>query len=297
MPTIDLPQGTINYRVTGPDDAKRPVVFVHGFLVNGELWHGVQDALARQGVRSYAPDWPLGSHTTPMNPDADQTPRGLARTIIAFLEALDLDDVTLVGNDSGGALSQFTVDTDHRRIGRLVLTNCDAFDQFPPSPFDKLMATGQTPAGLLALLTPTRVTAVRHSPAGFGLLVAGKLDAEQTRRWVDPCLDSAEIRRDTAKFLKGIEPDELLDVATRLPSFDKPVLLVWGDADRFFKVDFARRLANVFPNATLVEVAGGKTFLPLDEPGRVADEIAKAFYSDSAPAGIDPAMANSSSAS
>jgi pimeloyl-ACP methyl ester carboxylesterase len=297
MPTIDLPHGTINYRVTGPADAKRPVVFVHGFLVNGELWAGVQDALATQGVRSYAPDWPLGSHTIPMNADADQTPRGLARTIISFLEALDLDDVTIVGNDSGGALTQFTIDTDHTRIGRVVLTNCDAFDQFPPSPFDKLMAVGQTPAGLLGLLTPTRVTAVRHSPAGFGLLVSGKLDAEQTRRWVDPCLESADVRRDTAKFLKGIEPAELLDVATRLTAFDKPVLLVWGDADRFFKVDFARRLADVFPNATLVEVQGGKTFLPLDDPGRVADEIAAAFYSDSAPAGVDPAMANSSPAS
>jgi pimeloyl-ACP methyl ester carboxylesterase len=230
-----------------------------------------------------------------MHADADQTPRGLARTIIAFLEALDLDDVTLVGNDSGGALSQFTIDTDHTRIGRLVLTNCDAFDQFPPSPFDKLMAVGQTSAGLLGLLTPTRVTAVRHSPAGFGLLVNGKLDPEQTRRWVEPALQSAEIRRDTAKFLKGIEPDELLDVATRLTSFDKPVLLVWGNADRFFKIDFARRLAQVFPNATLVEVEGGRTFLPLDEPERVADEIAGAFYAGSAtaPAGSDPEMANS----
>jgi pimeloyl-ACP methyl ester carboxylesterase len=295
MPQIELPQGTINYRVTGPDDATRPVVFVHGFLVNGELWAGVQDALARQGVRSYAPDWPLGSHTIAMNADADQTPRGLARTIVSFLEALELDDVTLVGNDSGGALSQFVVDTDHSRLGRLVLTNCDAFENFPPSPFDKLMAAGSTSAGLLALLTPTRVTAVRHSPAGFGLLVNKPLDADLTRRWVMPPLEDAGVRRDTTKFLKGIDPKELLDVATRLPAFDKPVLLVWGGADRFFKLDFARRLADVFPDSRLVEVEGGRTFLPLDEPQRVADEIAGAFYagSDTAPAGIDPAIANS----
>ncbi len=297
MPTIDLPQGTINYRVTGPDDAKQPVVFVHGFLVNGELWHGVQDVLARHGVRSYAPDWPLGSHTIPMNADADQTPRGLARMIISFLEALELDDVTLVGNDSGGALSQFTVDTDHTRIGRLVLTNCDAFEEFPPSPFDKLMAVGRTSAGLLTLLTPARVTAVRHSPAVFGMLVNKPLNAEQTLRWLTPSLDDTGVRRDTAKFLKGIKPEELLDVSTRLHTFEKPVLLVWGGADRFFKIDFARRLATIFPNARLVEVEGGRTFLPLDEPERVGEEIAAAFYSDNAPAGIDPAMANSSSAS
>jgi pimeloyl-ACP methyl ester carboxylesterase len=299
MPTIELPQGTINYRVTGPEDAQRPVVFVHGFLVNGELWHGVQDALARHGVRSYAPDWPLGSHTIPMHADADQTPRGLARTIVGFLEALGLDDVTIAGNDSGGALTQFVLDSDHARIGRVVLTNCDAFENFPPSPFDKLMAAASTPAGMLALLTPTRVTAVRHSPAGFGLLVDKPLDAEMTRRWVEPALSDAGVRRDTAKFLKGIDKNDLLDVSTRLHTFDKPVLLVWGAADRFFKPEFARRLAAVFPNARLVEVAGGKTFLPLDDPERVADEIAAEFYAGagSAPAGSDPAMANSSPAS
>jgi pimeloyl-ACP methyl ester carboxylesterase len=295
MPTIDLPHGTINYRVAGPDDAKPPVVFVHGFLVNGELWHGVQDALARNGVRSYAPDWPLGSHTIPMNADADQTPRGLARTIISFLEALDLDDVTIAGNDSGGALTQFVLDTDHTRIGRVVLTNCDAFDNFPPSPFDKLMAAGSTAAGLLALLTPTRVTAVRHSPAGFGLLVNSKLDAAMTRRWVEPALENAGVRRDTAKFLKGIKPAELLDVSTRLTAFAKPVLLVWGNADRFFKLEFAQRLADLFPQGRLVAVEGGRTFIPLDDPVRVAEEIVKAYYS--APAGIDPLVANSSSAS
>jgi len=295
MPSIDLPQGTINYRAAGPEGAEKPVVFVHGFLVNGELWTGVADALARHGVRSYAPDWPLGSHTIALNPDTDQTPRGVARTIIAFIEALGLEDVTLVGNDSGGAISQFLVDTDHSRIGRLVLTNCDAFDQFPPSPFDKLMKTGSTPAGLLALLTPTRATAIRHSPAGFGLLVNKPLDPDLSRRWVMPSLDDSDVRRDTAKFLKAIDKNELLDVATRLMNFDKPVLLVWGAADRFFKVDFARRLAQVFPDATLVEVEGGRTFLPLDEPDRVADEIAAKFYagSETAPAGSDPAMAKS----
>jgi pimeloyl-ACP methyl ester carboxylesterase len=275
VPTIDLPQGSINYRIAGPEDsAAPPVVFVHGFLVNGELWTGVADALAAHGVRSYAADWPLGSHTTAMQVDADQTPRGVARTVVAFIEALGLDDVTLVGNDSGGAISQFLIDTDPRRIGRLVLTNCDAFDKFPPPPFDQLFKAGRSATGLRALLAPMRATPVRHSPAGFGMLVAKPLDAALTRRWVQPCLQDAGVRRDTAKFLKGVDKTDLLDVSTRLPGFEKPVLLIWGDADRFFKVDFARRLAKTFPNARLIEVPGGRTFLPLDEPELVAREIA-----------------------
>jgi pimeloyl-ACP methyl ester carboxylesterase len=278
MPSVVLPGGTLNYRVAGPEDAARPVVFLHGFLVNGELWTGVAEALAARGVRSYAPDLPLGSHTTALSPDADMTPRGVARMVIAFLEALELDDVTLVGNDSGGAISQFLLDTDHARIGRLVLTNCDAFDKFPPPPFDQLFKAGRSRRGLKALLMPMRATSLRHSPLGFGMLVNQPLDPALTRRWVDPCLTDAGVLRDTVAFLKGVDSRQLLDVSTRLHQFDKPVLLVWGDADRFFKLDFARRLGETFPDARLVEVRGGRTFHPLDDPQRVAAEIESAFY-------------------
>lgn len=277
MPTVSLSNGTIEYRVVGPADAARPVVFVHGFLVNGELWSGVADVLARHGVRSYAPTWPLGSHAIAMAPDADQTPRGVARTVIEFLEALDLEDVTLVGNDSGGAISQFVIDTDPSRIGRLVLTNCDAFDQFPPAPFDRLFRLLSTPRRIRFAIAPTRLRAVRHSALGFGLLVRRPLPADVTARWVAPCGEDAGVRRDTAKFLRAVDAGELLDVAARLGGFSRPVLLVWGAADRFFRVEFARRLAQVFPDARLVEVEGGRTFLPLDEPQRVADEIVAAF--------------------
>ena len=278
MPSVALPRGTLNYRVAGPDDAPRPVVFAHGFLVNGELWTGVAEALAARGVRSYAPDLPLGSHTIALGPGADQTPRGVARLIVSFLEALELEDVTLVGNDSGGALSQFLIDTDPTRVGRLVLTNCDAFDKFPPPPFDQLFKLGRNAGLLKTLLAPMRATRLRHSPLGYGLLVREPLDPALTRRWVEPCLSDAGVLRDTVAFLKGVDKHELLDVSTRLHQFDKPVLLLWGDGDRFFKLDFARRLSRAFPDARLVEIPGGRTFHPLDDPRRVAAEIESAFY-------------------
>ena len=143
MPTVDLPQGRVNYRVAGPpDSALPPVVFVHGIMVNGELWTGVADALAARGIRSYAPDLPLGAHPVPLSPDADISPRGVAALLLAFLDALGLTDVTLAGNDTGGALCQFLLDADASRVGRLVLTNCDAFDQFPPPPFPSRLHIG-----------------------------------------------------------------------------------------------------------------------------------------------------------
>ncbi len=169
MPTVDLPQGRVNYRIAGPPDRTLPpVVFVHGMLVNGELWTGVASTLAERGIRSYAPDLPLGAHATAMKPDADLSPRGVARLLLSFLESLGLTDVTLAGNDTGGALCQFLIDTDSSRIGRLVLTNCDAFDQFPPPLVWPMVKLGSSPFRLRLMTAPMRWAAVRHSPLGYG---------------------------------------------------------------------------------------------------------------------------------
>lgn len=275
MPTIDLPHGIVHYRAAGPENAATPpVVFVHGFLVNATLWTKTADALAVTGIRSYAADWPLGSHSIPLSAGSDQSPRGIAGQISAFIEALELDDVTLVGNDTGGALCQFLLDTDPSRIGHVVLTNCDAFDNFPPAPFSLLFNAFRNPTAIRALLAPMRATAVRHSPAGFGLLVNEPLDAEQTRAWVMPCLTDPDIRRDVARFAQAVDPQDLNAASDRLGQFNGPALLVWGTADRFFKLDFARRLRDAFADARLVQIEGGRTFIPHDHPVRLAEEIA-----------------------
>jgi pimeloyl-ACP methyl ester carboxylesterase len=274
MPTVDLPQGRVNYRVAGPaDGTEPPVVFAHGLLVNGELWTKTAEALAAQGIRSYAPDLPLGSHPIALGADADLTPRGVARLVLDFLAALDLTDVTLVGNDTGGALCQFLIDTDATRIGRLVLTNCDAFDKFPPPPFGAIVALGRRAWRLRAFLRSARPTFVRHSVLGYGGLAATALDAELTAGWVRPAVADRAVARDGARFLRGIDKRDLADVATRLGDFAKPVLLVWGAADRFFKVAFAERLQQAFADARLVRIEGGRTFVPHDFPDRLADEI------------------------
>lgn len=274
MPTIGLSHGAVRYRVAGEQASGPPVVFVHGFLVNGTLWEKTADALAAAGVRSYAPDWPLGAHPLALGSGADQSPRGVARQVLSFIEALELDDVTLVGNDTGGAICQFLLDTDASRIGRLVLTNCDAFDTFPPRPFDLLFKGFRSARAIRGLMAPMRATAVRHSPAGFGLLVNKPLDAQQTRAWVEPCLTDAGVREDVARFARAVDPQDLLAVSNRLGRFEGPALLVWGTADRFFKLDFGRRLRDVLADARLIEIAGGRTFIPHDEPTRLAQEVA-----------------------
>jgi pimeloyl-ACP methyl ester carboxylesterase len=271
--TIDLHHAVVNYRVAGPAaSAAPPVVFVHGFLVDGSLWSGVADLLAARGIRSYAPDWPLGSHRSPVRPGVDQSPRGVAKQILAFLEALDLRDVTLVGNDTGGALCQFLIDTDASRIGRVVLTNCDAFDAFPPFPFNIVFHLLKGRARMLVNLQPMRLTFFRHSPLGLGLL-ANRLDAAQTRAWVAPSLGNKAIRHDAVRFLRAAKTEELLDVSTRLERFGGPVTLVWGMADRSFKPKLGRRLQQAFRSAQFVEAPQSRTFVSLDAPALLADTI------------------------
>jgi len=272
MPIIDLPQGQVQYRLAGPDDsAHPPVVFLHGLLVNCELWTAVADCLAARGIRSYALDLPLGSHSTALRPDADLSPRGVARLIIAFFEILGLTDVTLVGNDTGTALCQFVIDIDDTRVGRLVLTDGDAFDQFPPAPLSAVFRLGRRPAGVYALMSMMRPAWIRQRVQGQN--ASRPLDPALTRRWVTPALADRGVRRDTAKFLRGVDPAELHEVSSRLRRFAKPVVLLWGDADKFFTIDLAHRLREAFPEARLVEIPGGRTFFPLDEPQWVADEI------------------------
>jgi pimeloyl-ACP methyl ester carboxylesterase len=270
--TAELPTGTVHYREAGPSDG-RPVVFVHGFLVDDTLWSDVPERLAEQGFHTIAPTWPLGSHTAAMKDDADLSPRGVARIVASFLEAMDLREVVLVGSDTGGAVSQLLLDEDRSRIGRLVLTNCDAFDTFPPFPFDVLFRVARHPGATRAVLQTMRSSFLRHSRVGFGGLVRRDLAPEETRAWVTPYLTDAGVRRDVAAFARGWRKDELSAAARWLTSFDRPVLLCWAPGDPFFTYDLAKRLLGTFPDATLVEFRDAGTFVSLDQPERLADEI------------------------
>jgi len=271
--TVELEAGSIKYRVAGPKDGP-PVVFVHGLLVDDAVWADVPERLGEQGFRAFAPTWPLAAHTVAMRPDVDLSPRGVAHVVLDFLARLDLQDVVLVGNDTGGAVSQFVIDEDPTRIGRLVLTNCDAFDTFPPFPFNLLFRLLRHPGAARLVLQSMRPAALRNGLLGFGPLVRRPLTAEDAAGWIRPYLTDAGVRHDTTRLLRGWRPEDLADVATRLPKFDKPVLIAWAPSDRFFKIALGRRLVSVFPDARLVEVPNSGTFIPLDQPGRLADEIA-----------------------
>lgn len=265
---IDLPAGRISYREAG---AGKPIVFVHGYLVDGRLWDGVVDRLSDR-FRCLAPDWPIGSQRIAMKPGADLSPPGIASLIHSFLEELDLEDVTIVGNDSGGAMSQVLVTRHPERIGRLVLTNCDTHENFPPGMFKSLVPLAKLPGGMAVVGAPFRIGAV--SRAAFRPFAKTSIPADLIASWMEPGLRDPGVKRDLKKVTAGMNKRHTMEAAEKLRGSELPILLTWAPEDRFFPKKYAERLASEAGNARIVEIPDSKTFVPLDQPQRLANEIA-----------------------
>jgi pimeloyl-ACP methyl ester carboxylesterase len=270
MPEVRLGQGTIRYEETGQGPT---VVFVHGLLVNGTLWRDVVPALEAR-MRCVVPDWPYGSHEIPLEPGADRTPAGQARLIADFLEALDLRDVTLVGNDSGGALAQIVAGRHPERLGRLVLTPCDCFENFLPPMFKPLQVAAKVPGLLTAATQPLRLRPLQRAPFAYGWLAKRRIPDELLDDWTSHFFANRGVRRDTIGFLKTISPSHTLDAAAALAGFERPALLAWATEDRFFPIEHAERLATILPDARLERIEDSRTFVSLDRPRRLAELIA-----------------------
>jgi len=267
---VQLTQGPIRYRELGTGE---PLVFVHGLLVNSLLWEPVAEMLAKD-FRVIAPDLPLGSNELPLDDGADTSPPALAKLIAEFLEALDLHDVTLVGNDTGGALCQLVIANHPERVGRLVLTPCDAYENFPPPIFAPTMTALKSPAVVRVLATLMRPRFVQRSPLAYGLLTKRPIPDDVMESFLAPVRTNKRVRRQLARTVRGIDKRLLLDAAKRFAEWDKPVLIAWAPKDVFFKFAFAERLANDFPNARLERIEDSRTFVSLDQPQRTAELIA-----------------------
>ena len=267
---VHLPQGTIRYREDGTGE---PLLFVHGVLVNGSLWRKVVPRLSKD-FRCIVPDWPFGSHETPLPPDADLSPPGLAQIVIDFMDAIGLESATLVGNDTGGAVCQLVAAEHPERVSRLVLTSCDVYERFPPPPFKPLAQITKIPGSVWFITQSLRPRMAQRLPIAFGWVTKRQPDKAIVDEWLGPVRTSRGVRRDIGKIFRGIDPRYTLDAAEKLKSFDKPVLLAWASEDKLFPVEYAHRLAAELPNASVEEIADAYTFIAEDQPDRLAEVIA-----------------------
>ncbi|GIH93888.1 alpha/beta fold hydrolase [Planobispora siamensis] len=277
MKTVTLPQGTIAYREEG---AGPPVVFVHGLLTNAELWRHEVPPLAAAGLRCIVPTWPLGAHDLPMRPEAALDPQGAASLIDAFLNALDLHDVTLVASDTGGAFTQILMARMPARVGRVVLVSCDALEVFFPQPFKFLPKLAWLPGAIWLIAQATRLRALHRLPIVFGFVTKRPIPAAIADSYLTPMRRSRAIRRDLGKVLRGIHRRHTLAAFDRLKDFDRPVLLIWAREERLFPLSLAHRLAERLPDARLETVTDSYTLITEDRPGVVADLVGKFVLPD-----------------
>jgi pimeloyl-ACP methyl ester carboxylesterase len=264
MSTIEISAGTIYYEETGPADG-RPVVFVHGYMMGGQVWREVSVRLAALGLRCIAPTWPMGAHLHPLRPGADRTITGVAGIVAEVLEALDLEDVVLVGNDSGGVVTQLVAVHYGKRIGAMVLTSCDAFEHFPPPILTPMILAAKSKLLFRVALQAMRIPAARKR--AYGALAHNDID-ELAQTWVASAQSVAE---DLRALTLSCRTEVTTGVAARLPEFDKPALIAWSADDAFFDAGDGERLAATIPDARLEIIEGARTFSMVDAPARLAD--------------------------
>ena len=267
MAEVELSQGILNYRDHGSGPC---VMLIHGLFVNSSVWDQLVPLLA--GRRCVMPDLPLGAHRNPMN-GADLSPPGLAAMIAEFIQQLQVTDVTLVGNDTGGALCQILCANHPDVVDRLVLTNCDAFENFPPRLFRPIEAAGAHVPGMIAGLDVVlRSRILRRTVLAAVPVTVRPLPDELLASWFAPLRDP-RIRADLRNVLRGISAKHTVAAAERLTTFDRPALIAWGTRDRFFPVRYAERLARTLPRARLELIDGARTYVQIDQPHRLAELI------------------------
>src|SRR5215207_3283937 len=263
---VILSEGRIRYRERGDGP---PVVFVHGLLVNADLWRNVVPRVAESGFRCIAPDWPFGSHEVAV-PKADLSPPGAAALIASFLDRLDLCDATVVANDTGGAITQILMTEHPERMGRVVLTSSDCLERFFPPIFATLTGLARVPGAMWVLAQLLRVRAFQRLPFTFGWVAKRPIPSEVVDSYLLTSRRDAAIRRDLRRFLRGVHRRHTLAAARQLPGFTRPVMLAWAEEDRLFPVELAQRLAALFPRATVVTIEDSYTFVPEDQPDVLA---------------------------
>jgi pimeloyl-ACP methyl ester carboxylesterase len=268
---VELPDGAVYYKESG---IGAPILLLHGYLMDGRLWDPVARLLEGE-FRCVVPELPFGAHPAAMRPDADLTPEGLGRLVAGFLDALELRDVTLVGNDSGAAVAQVVAARHAARLGGLVLATGDAFDNFPPKPFRPLIAAARAGA-LTPLLCALKSRRIRSLPTAFGWLTHGEPPHEMIDQWVEAYFADQGVRRDLRRLTAALPDDEFMNqIAAELAGFSKPALLAWAADDKFFPAEHARRLAAILPDARVEMIPRSRTWVMLDQPERTAGLVAE----------------------
>ena len=258
--TVRTPSGLIAYAEQGEGPA---ALFVHGVLLNGHLWRH-QLAHLSDIRRCIAPDL-LAHGATEVAKDSDVSVTANARMLKELLDALKIDQVDLVGNDSGGGIAQIFAATYPERVRSLTLTDCDAHDNWPPEafkPFLAMAAAGGLRGTLNAMLNDK---SIYRSPGALGPAYedpATVSDAD-IETYLRPLVRTERRLKDFERFLAAFDNKHTLAIEEGLKKLKAATLIVWGTDDVYFGVEWARWLARTIPGTKRkVELTGARIFFP-----------------------------------
>jgi pimeloyl-ACP methyl ester carboxylesterase len=245
----------------------RPALFVHGLATSSYLWRNVIEGV-KENHRCVAIDLPLHGQT-PAEPGQDLSLPGLADFVAECCNELELADIDLVANDTGGAIAQVFAVSRPQRLHTLTLTNCETHNNVPPRGLRAAywLARGEQAFGthLLARLAPMRVrtAASRRRFYRFGYEDSAYLSDDIAQAWLDPLMNNKEAATRYLRMFTSIRARDLLAIESALLEFCIPTLIVWGTADKFFDRKWAYRLRDTIPGASeVVEIDGGRLLFP-----------------------------------
>ncbi len=268
--TVTTRVGPVPVRVVGTHG---PVVLAsHGALVDGRFWDGVAVALAGEAVL-LLPDLPLGAQRTAVPDRSRLTPPHLAGALVDVLDGLGHERVTIVGNDTGGALAQMAVAASPERFAGLVLTSCDAFEHFPPPLLRALPLLARVPGATRAVVRAFALPRLLAEPGRLNLLAARPIDRGLVGSWLRPALSDPAVLADFRALVLGLSNRYTLAAAEELRSWSGASVVAWSRRDRLFPASDGERLAATIPGARLQWIDDALTFSPLDRPDAVAAAV------------------------
>jgi len=258
--SVRTPSGRISYTEQGSGPV---ALFVHGVLLNGYLWRH-QLAHLSDIRRCIAVDL-LAHGETEIAPDQDVSVTANARMLVEVLDALGIDQVDLVGNDSGGGIAQIVAATHPTRVRTLTLTDCDAHDNWPPDAFKPFLAMAAAGGLRGALETMVRDKTRYRAPEALGPAYEHpeQLSDDSIERYLRPLVRTEQRTRDLNRFLAAFDHAHTVVIEDRLKTLTAPTLIVWGTDDVYFDVKWSRWLADTIPGVRRrVELQGARIFFP-----------------------------------
>lgn len=250
-----------------------PILFLHGTLSNANTWRKIIPSLSDK-YRCIAIDLPIGGHSIALNDSIDLSPIGIAKLIKEFLQFLKIEKAIIVSNDTGGAYAQIFASLYPEKVEKLVFSNCEVQEVFPPKKFKYLIKSVKIPGFTYLLSRTFKIKSMLKSNMMMGLLSDSITKNEISELYLKTFIKNMTIRKNFTDNVKTWSPKYTIEAAEILKKQKFQVLILWGKDDKkLFPIELGQQLNNIFVNSKLILIPHSKTYIQEDQPEVMVKEI------------------------